>query len=109
MNQARNYFAPVTLVGKRVRLEHLSRTHLENLSDAGANEEVWRWLPTAHFAPGSMASFVESAIGEYNRRLVLPFATVDVESSRAVGSTRFHCIEPAQPRLAIRATWISPK
>ena len=108
MNEAGNYFAPVTLVGKRVRLEPLAMTHLADLSEAGADESVWRWLPTAHHAPGSMASFIESAIGRYQQRLAVPFATIEAESSRAVGSTRFHCIEPAQRRLEIGVTWISP-
>jgi len=108
MNEARNYFAPVTLVGKRVRLEPLAMTHLADLSEAGADESVWRWLPTAHHAPGSMASFIESAIGQCRKGLAVPFATIETESSRAVGSTRYHCIEPAQRRLEIGVTWISP-
>jgi RimJ/RimL family protein N-acetyltransferase len=108
MNQPPNYFKPVTLVGKRVRLEHLSKDHIEHLSAAGAHEEVWRWLPTAHHAPGSMASFIDTAINQYDQFFAVPFATVDVLQSRAVGSTRFHCIEPTQRRLEIGVTWISP-
>jgi RimJ/RimL family protein N-acetyltransferase len=108
MNGPFNYFSPVTLIGTRVRLEHLSKDHIESLSEAGAHEEVWQWLPTDHHAPGRMVAFIDSAISQYNRSLAVPFATVDAERSRAVGSTRFHCIEPTQRRLEIGVTWISP-
>lgn len=108
MTEPPNYFNPVTLVGKRVRLEHLSTAHLDDLAEAGAHEEIWRWLPTAHYAPGSMTSFIDSAVDQYSRSLAVPFATIDAEKSRAVGSTRFHCIEATQRRLEIGVTWISP-
>jgi RimJ/RimL family protein N-acetyltransferase len=108
MNEKPDYFKPVTLVGERVRLEHLSNSHLESLSDAGAHQEVWRWLPSDHHAPGAMASFIESALDQHDRSLAVPFATVDAAQSKAVGSTRFHCIEPAHRRLEIGMTWISP-
>jgi RimJ/RimL family protein N-acetyltransferase len=55
-----------------------------------------------------MASFIDSAISQHERELAVPFATVDEEISKAVGSTRFHCIEPTQRRLEIGVTWISP-
>jgi hypothetical protein len=56
----------VTLFGKRVHLEHLSKRHIEDLTIAGAHAEVWRWLPTAHDAPGSMASFIDRAISLFH-------------------------------------------
>jgi RimJ/RimL family protein N-acetyltransferase len=55
-----------------------------------------------------MASFIDSAISLYDRSLAVPFATVDADCSRALGSTRFHCIEPTQRRLEIGVTWIAP-
>ncbi|MGC2659123.1 MAG: GNAT family protein [Bryobacteraceae bacterium] len=103
-----DYFAQVALVGKRLRLEPLSQKHLEDLSIAGAQAEIWRWLPTEHYAAGSMVSFIDGALAQYAQRKAVPFATIDMESAIAVGSTRYHNIEPQQRRLEIGFTWISP-
>jgi RimJ/RimL family protein N-acetyltransferase len=107
MKQGPDYFAPVILIGERVRLEPLSRWHTDDLSVAGAQPDIWRWLPTEHYLPGSMASFIDAAVSQYAQRKAVPFATIDMQSSRAVGSTRFHFIEPEQRRLEIGVTWVA--
>jgi N-acetyltransferase len=109
MNGKANYFAPVALVGERVRLEPLSERHLTDLIRAGSDAEIWKWLPGEHHGPVAMASFVDSAMLEFRRSAAVPFATVDVASAKAVGSTRFHYVEPEQRRLEIGFTWISPE
>ena len=103
-----DFFAPVRITGTRVALEPLSMRHLDDLAAAGANELIWRWLPTAHHQPGAMRSFVESALAAHERRAALPFATIDLPSGRAVGSTRFHHIDTEHRRLEIGVTWIDP-
>ena len=108
MRETPDYFAQVVLIGKRVRLEPLSQSHLRDLSIAGAQAEIWRWLPTEHHAPGTMASFISGAVSQYAQRKAVPFATIDMKSSTAIGSTRYHFIEPEQRRLEIGVTWISP-
>jgi RimJ/RimL family protein N-acetyltransferase len=107
MRERPDYFARVVLIGERVRLEPLSQRHLEHLSVAGRQAEIWRWLPTDHSTPGSMASFISAALSRYEEREAVPFATIDIASSTAVGSTRYHYIEPEQRRLEIGFTWIS--
>lgn len=108
MRQAADYYAPVVLVGTRARLEPLSLVHLEDLAAAGAWAEIWRWLPTEHHAPGTMESFISNARTLHGQRKAVPFATIDVASSVAVGSTRYHNVEPEQRRLEIGVTWVSP-
>ena len=107
MKEKPDYFAPIVLIGERVRLEPLSRKHTDDLSVAGAQADIWRWLPTEHYLPGSMASFIDAALSQYEKRKAVPFATIDMGGSRAVGSTRFHFIEPEQRRLEIGVTWVS--
>jgi N-acetyltransferase len=104
-----NYFAKVTLKGERVRLEPLSERHLEDLSRSGSDAEIWKWLPREHHGPGAMASFVDSAVLQFRRSAAVPFATIDIASAKAVGSTRFHYVEPEQRRLEIGFTWIAPE
>ncbi|MGA8588204.1 MAG: GNAT family protein [Pseudolabrys sp.] len=101
-----DFFAPVRITGTRVALEPLSMRHVDDLAVAGADEAIWRWLPTAHYQPGSMRAFVESALVAQERRAALPFATIDLLSGTAVGSTRYHHIDTDHRRLEIGATWI---
>lgn len=105
--RAMEYFDRVHITGTRVALEPLSRRHLDDLALAGADESIWRWLPSAHHLPGSMTAFVESALAAYERRTALPFATIDAATKTAVGSTRFHHIESEHRRLEIGVTWIA--
>lgn len=108
MNEAPDYYSRVVLVGRRVRLEPLAPRHLDDLARAGAHAEIWRWLPTEHHAPGAMESFIGGALALVAQRKAVPFATIDVATSSAVGSTRYHFVEPEQRRLEIGVTWISP-
>ena len=104
-----DFFAPVRITGARVALEPLSMRHVDDLAVAGADETIWRWLPTAHYQPGSMRAFVESALVAQEQRAALPFATIDLLSGKAVGSTRYHHIDTEHRRLEIGVTWIGPR
>ena len=101
-----DFFTSVALTGTRVALEPLALRHVDDLATAGANKEIWRWLPTPHHQPGTMRSFVESAISAQLRRVALPFATIDLLSGKAVGSTRYHHIASEHRRLEIGVTWV---
>lgn len=104
----RDYLAKISLIGQRVRLEPLAQVHCDALAEAGTDPGVWHWLPNAHYAPGTMQAFVDEALTLHARRAALPFATVDMVSGAAVGSTRFHNIDANQRRLEIGVTWIAP-
>jgi RimJ/RimL family protein N-acetyltransferase len=97
---------PVTLEGRHVRLERLSRTHHADLCEAGLDEELWRWIPKAVRTPDDMREYVDIALRAQAEESALPFATVDRASGRAIGSTRFGNIERAHRRLEIGWTWI---
>ncbi|GAC1413772.1 MAG: GNAT family protein [Vulcanimicrobiaceae bacterium] len=99
---------PIVLEGAGVRLEPLTLAHLSDLQVAGAHEDVWRWLPSAHHLPGSMRTFVCEALELQQAGLALPFAIVDLGCGRAIGSTRYHFIEAQHRRLEIGFTWTTP-
>ncbi|HET9801849.1 MAG TPA: GNAT family protein [Candidatus Acidoferrum sp.] len=101
-----DFFTPVTITGTRVSLEPLALRHLDDLAVAGADEAIWRWLPTTHYLAGSMPSFIESAISAQLERAALPFAMIDLPTGKAVGSTRYHHIAVEHRRLEIGVTWI---
>jgi N-acetyltransferase len=101
-----DFFTPVLITGARVALEPLALRHLDDLAVAGADEAIWRWLPTAHHQPGSMRSFIESALMAQQRRAALPLAIIDLPTRKAVGSTRYHHVDTEHRRLEIGVTWI---
>jgi N-acetyltransferase len=101
-----DFFKPVLIKGKRVSLEPLALRHLPDLAAAGADESIWRWLPSMHHRPGTMPAFIEQALAAHERRTALPFAIVDRESMKAVGSTRYHHVDTEHRRLEIGVTWI---
>jgi RimJ/RimL family protein N-acetyltransferase len=53
-----------------------------------------------------MAAFIEQALAARAARSALPFATIDLATNKAVGSTRHHHIEGEHRRLEIGVTWI---
>lgn len=99
-------FTPVRVTGARVALAPLDLRHLDDLAVAGGDAAIWRWLPSAHFEPGTMRAFIDSAMTAYENRTAVPFATIDLASQKAVGSTRYHHIVPEHRRLEIGVTWI---
>jgi len=64
-------------------------------------------MPSAYYEPGAMQRFVDEALRLQEAGTAIPFAIVDSQSGRAVGSTRYHCIEPQHRRLEIGFTWIA--
>ncbi len=97
---------PVTLRGRHVTLEPLSRQHCEALSEATKDGELWKLWYTAVPTPDGM-------LAEINRRLdlqaqgsMLPFVVLDAASS-VVGMTTFMNIDAANRRVEIGSTWYS--
>lgn len=91
----------VTLSGAHVRLEPLSRDHVDALAAAagGARETyAFTFVPDGAAA---MRRYVEEALEAHAAGSALPFATVEAATGRVVGSTRFGWIE--------RWSWPGPR
>jgi N-acetyltransferase len=98
---------PVTMEGRRVRLEPLAKAHLAGLAEVGLEEELWRWIPTQVRTPEEMAAYIETALQEQERGVSLPFAILEQATGRAIGSTRFGNIERTHRRVEIGWTWVA--
>lgn len=98
--------APVTLEGRLVRLEPLSPAHLEGLAEVGLDAELWRWTLTRIVAREDLDAYLEAALAAAAAGTELPFATIEVASGRAIGSTRYLNIDPHHRRLEIGYTWL---
>ena len=99
---------PVTLYGKRIRLEPMRIEHLDALTAAGAFEELWKWTSTFAHTRESMQRYVEEALDDARSGKALPFVTIDGATGKIIGSTRFANFDHANRRVEIGWTWITP-
>lgn len=97
----------VTLEGAHVRLEPLSESHHAALCEVGFDPELWRLNPTRVTNADEMMAYIRTALAGQAAGNALPFATIDRESNRVVGSTRYMNIDAANRRLEIGSTWIA--
>ena len=99
---------PPTLVGSAVRLEPLTLEHHGALCRVALHPELWRWTTSEVLTPEAMQPYIETALKEREAGTALPFATVDIQTGTAVGSTRFGNIDRTNRRVEVGWTFIAP-
>jgi N-acetyltransferase len=97
---------PVTLQGSHIRLEPLTLNHLDGLCEIGLDTELWRWIPTPVRSRDDMLDYIRLALQWQTDGTALPFATVDQNSGRIVGCTRYMNIDKPNRHVEIGSTWI---
>ena len=97
----------VVLEGERIRLEPLSRAHLDGLAEVAFDEALWRWTLARPTDVASLRSWLDTALAIADAGTELPFATIDRASGRPIGSSRFLSIVPEHRRLEIGWTWVA--
>jgi N-acetyltransferase len=100
---------PLVLEGDFVRLEPLRIEHLESLYEVGADESLWKWTVNLIESLDDMKEYIETALGEFERKISLPFVTIDKSENKIVGSTRFGNIDTKNRKTEIGWTWINPQ
>jgi len=99
---------PVVLYGDAAKLEPLDPSHAEDLLAASADPEIWRYLPTAQLTSlDAVAQWIDEAWKLAASGEQLPFAIVDPETGRAIGSTRYLEIRRNWRTLEIGWTWLA--
>lgn len=102
------WVTPVTLEGSIVRLEPLSEAHLEGLAEVAFDPSIWRWTLVQPTEIEGLRGWVETALANRADGSEMPFVTIDIETGRPIGSTRFMSIVPEHRRLEIGWTWVAP-
>lgn len=97
---------PVLLEGKRLRLEPLSFEHHAGMCEVGLDEDIWLLNPEPIRTSEDMRHYIAAALRDEQHEMALPFATIEKESGRVVGSTRFANINRDHYRVEIGWTWI---
>jgi RimJ/RimL family protein N-acetyltransferase len=98
---------PVTLTGTHVRLEPLEPRHATGLVVAAADPRIWLYLtgPQPDTLP-AMQQWIDKALQVAAGGTQIPFAIIDRANDRAVGSTRYLEIRPADRGIEIGSTWL---
>ena len=97
--------APITLEGDIVRLEPLALRHVDDLERVALDPDLWRWVPNQVATRDELEAYVAEALDEQARGVSLPFAVIEKQGGRAIGSTRYGAISRADRRLEIGWTW----
>ena len=103
---AQTWVTPVTLTGRRIRMEPLDDRHLEDLARVAFDDAVWRWTIAMPIDDAGLRSWFDQARANAEASIEVPFATIDLASGRAIGSSRYMTIVPEHRRLEIGWTWI---
>ena len=96
---------PVTLHGRGVRLEPLALSHEAGLRAAAADGELWKLRVTSVPEPQDTRAYIEAALKMRDEGQRFAFAVIDEASGAVLGSTSYHDIVPAIPRVEIGYTW----
>jgi RimJ/RimL family protein N-acetyltransferase len=97
---------PVTLMGKFVRLEPLSETHIPDLLKVGLEPEIWRFMRYGEVKTvGQISSWVLELLNLQTQGTDLPFAVIHLPSENAIGCTRYLNIDTHNRSLEIGGTW----
>ena len=90
-----------------VQLEPLSIEHVESLTKAVKDGELWNLWYTSAPEPENVKSYIENAILEFENDKSLPFVIKRKADNKVVGTTRYMNAESKNKRLEIGTTWYS--
>lgn len=101
------YNTPITLEGKWARLEPLQMEHADDLFAVAQDPEIWQWMPAPNpTSVDDVRAWMKDALDGQARNQFLPFAIIDRATNKAIGSTRFLDISPADRHVEIGWTWL---
>jgi RimJ/RimL family protein N-acetyltransferase len=95
------------LEDRTVRLEPLEERHAEDLYEAGREPSIWTYMPRGPLrSVEESREMIRSVLRSSRDGSAWPFATVEISSGRAIGSTRYFDIRPEHRGLEIGWTWL---
>ncbi len=100
------WVTPVTLTGQRIRMEPLAERHFDDLARVAADDRIFRWISGLPMDETALRTWFDQAQGNAADTSEVPFATIDLATDRAIGSSRFMTIAPEHRRVEIGWTWV---
>lgn len=93
-----------------VRLELLNMTHAEALLEHGRESSIWEHLPRSPLSDLNLTEeYISLAIDDYKNGTRLPFAIMDANLNRAIGSTSYGDIRKSHRSVEVGWTWLGVK
>jgi RimJ/RimL family protein N-acetyltransferase len=97
---------PVVLTGKHVRLEPMTKAHIQGLAKIGVGQSFWDFMLYGNMnSEEDMRGWVMDIISRGKKGTDLPFAVIHLASGRVAGATRYLNIMPSDRGLEIGGTW----
>src|SRR2546423_6230555 len=98
------WLEPVSLRGEHARLEPLSRDHLEGLTAAVNDEELWKLWYTFVPRPEDMGKEIDRRLGLQAAGSMLPFTVFDADGKIA-GMSTYMNVDAPNRRVENCSTW----
>ncbi|OOF23266.1 GNAT family N-acetyltransferase [Salinivibrio proteolyticus] len=95
----------IMLHGDTVSLIPLSASHADALVEAATDGKLWELWYTSVPNAESVEGYIASALDEKAKDKALPFAVIEKESGRVIGSTRLANADAANKRVELGYTW----
>src|SRR5712675_2993585 len=102
------FLEPVTLSGPHARLEPLSQTHRDGLTEAVKDGELWKLWYTFVPRPEDMAKEIDRRLGLQTAGSMLPFTVFDADGKIA-GMTTYMNVDAVNRRVEIGSTWYAKR
>ena len=97
------WIEPVTLTGKFVRLEPMSKAHIPALAEIGVGQDFWHFMLYGDMkTEADMRNWVLDIL---TRKGDVPFVVTQLASGRVAGATRYLNVMPKDRGLEIGGTW----
>lgn len=104
MNDDDHWLSQAVLQGRHVRLEPLTLEHVEPLSEAVLDGQLWQCWYTTVPSPQQMQIYIENAMAAADRGNIV-YAVFCKKLQRIVGTTRFYQVNSGVRRASIGYTW----
>jgi RimJ/RimL family protein N-acetyltransferase len=102
------WLEPVTLSGPHAQLKPLSHDHIDGLTEAVKDGELWKLWYTSVPKPEDMRKEIDRRLALQAAGSMLPFTVVDAEGKIA-GMSTYMNVDAANRRVEIGSTWYAAR
>ena len=95
----------VTPTGEKIILEPLSMEHKDGLIEAVKDGELWNLWFTSVPSPDKVENYIKTALDMRENTGAMPFAVLEKETGKVIGSTRYYNIDEDNHRVEIGYTF----
>ncbi|PEK40858.1 GNAT family N-acetyltransferase [Bacillus toyonensis] len=97
------------IIHERAKLRLMDSGDVETLfSIIEGNRQIWAYLISKMETVQDMQQYVQKAIKSYGKGTQIPFAVVDQQTNKIVGSTRLYNISVEDKTVELGQTWYHP-